>query len=73
MLVARDRKAGRKSLFCAADFPTVADIFLIPQVNNANRFKCALNAFPRIAEIYGNAMQHPAFDAAQPAKQADAE
>ena len=73
MLVARDKKAARKSTFCAGDFPTVADICLIPQVNNANRFKCALDAFPRIMEIYDNAMKHPAFDAAQPAKQPDAE
>ena len=73
MLVARDKKTGRKSKFCAGDFPTVADICLIPQVNNANRFKCALDAFPRIMEINANALQHPAFDAAQPAKQADAE
>lgn len=73
MLVARDKKTGKKSAFCAGDFPTIADICLIPQVNNANRFKCALDAFPRIMEIYGNAMKHPAFDAAQPAKQPDAE
>ena len=73
MLVARDKKAGGKSKFCVGDFPTVADICLIPQVNNANRFKCALDAFPRIMEINVTALQHPAFIAAMPANQADAE
>ncbi len=73
MLVERDKRTGKRSKFCAADFPTVADICLIPQVNNANRFKCTLDAFPRIMEIYDNAMKHPAFIAAMPANQADAE
>jgi maleylpyruvate isomerase len=58
--------------YCVGDTPTIADICLIPQVTNANRFKCALDKFPRIMEIYNHAMQHPAFDAAQPSKQVDA-
>lgn len=58
--------------YCVGDTPTIADICLIPQVANANRFKCALDKFPRVMEIYNHAMQHPAFDAAQPSKQADA-
>ncbi len=66
--------AARKieSLFCVGDTPTVADICLIPQVTNANRFKCSLDKFPRILAIYEYAMRLPAFDAAQPSKQADA-
>lgn len=67
--------AARKiqSRFCVGVTPTVADICLIPQVTNANRFKCSLDKFPRILEIYHHAMTLPAFDAAQPSKQADAE
>lgn len=68
-LLARGKNPGK---YCVGDTPTIADICLIPQVTNANRFKCALDKFPRIMEIYDRAMQHPAFDAAQPSKQADA-
>lgn len=68
-LLARQKNSGK---YCVGDIPTIADICLIPQVTNANRFKCALDKFPRIMEIYHHAMQHPAFDAAQPSKQADA-
>jgi maleylacetoacetate isomerase len=68
-LLARQNNQGK---YCVGDTPTIADICLIPQVTNANRFKCALDKFPRIMEIYNHAMKHPAFDAAQPSKQADA-
>ncbi len=68
-LLARQNNQGK---YCVGDTPTIADICLIPQVTNANRFKCALDKFPRIMAIYHHAMQHPAFDAAQPSKQADA-
>lgn len=61
-----------QSAFCVGDTPTIADICLIPQMTNANRFKCALDKFPIINAIYDRAMQLPAFDAAQPMKQADA-
>ncbi len=60
------------SKFCVGDTPTIADICLIPQVTNANRFKCTLDKFPTIMKIYDEAMKVAAFDAAQPGKQADA-
>jgi maleylacetoacetate isomerase len=65
-------RQNNQDKYCVGDTPTIADICLIPQVTNANRFKCALDKFPRIMEIYNHAMKHPAFDAAQPSKQADA-
>jgi maleylpyruvate isomerase len=58
--------------FCVGESPTIADICLIPQVFNAQRFACSMDAFPRINAIFANAMRLPAFDAAQPSKQADA-
>ena len=60
-----------QSRFCFGESPTLADICLVPQVANAKRFKCALDAFPLIAGIYAHAMIQPAFAAADPAKQAD--
>ena len=64
-----DRKI--QSTFCLGETPTLADICLIPQVANANRFKCALDAFPKIAGIYQHAMKLSAFNDAQPSRQPD--
>jgi maleylacetoacetate isomerase len=61
------------SKFCVGESPTIADICLIPQVFNAKRFACSMDAFPRINTVFANAMALPAFDLAQPSKQADAE
>lgn len=60
-----------QSPFCLGDTPTLADVCLIPQVANANRFKCALEAYPKIVAINAHAMKLPAFDRAQPANQPD--
>lgn len=60
-----DRKTGR---FCHGDAPSVADVFLVPQVVNAQRFKVDLKDFPRIVAIFDRCMQLPAFDRAHPAK-----
>lgn len=60
-----------QSNFCVGETPTIADICLIPQVANANRFKCALDPFPHIVGIYQHAMKLSAFHDAQPSLQAD--
>ncbi len=64
-----DRKI--QSTFCLGETPTLADICLIPQVANANRFKCALEGFPKIVGIHQHAMKLSAFNDAQPSKQPD--
>jgi maleylpyruvate isomerase len=53
--------------------PTIADLCLVPQVFNAQRFKVDMSRYPTIQRIHATCMKHPAFDAAQPAKQPDAE
>lgn len=58
--------------YCLGDYPSIADIFLIPQIASAQRFSVDLTAYPRCMAVYAHAMQHPAFDAAQPMKQSDA-
>ncbi len=58
-------------VFCSGDQPTLADICLVPQVANAQRFKCPLEAFPTIMSINARALALPAFDAAQPSCQPD--
>jgi maleylacetoacetate isomerase len=59
------------SSFCYGDTPTIADIFLVPQVYNAERFKYPLEPYPHIRRIYEICMNHPAFIAAQPYLQPD--
>jgi maleylpyruvate isomerase len=59
--------------FCLGDAPTIADIFLVPQVANARRLKVPLEAYPRIRAIDAACLALPAFERAQPARQPDAE
>ena len=68
--IAKDRKTG---VFSHGDTPTFADLCLAPQVFNAARFKVDMARYPTIQRIHATCMQHPAFDAAQPSKQPDAE
>jgi maleylacetoacetate isomerase len=68
--IAKDARTGAYS---HGDQPTMADLCLIPQVFNAARFKVDMNKYPTIQRIYDTCMKQPAFDAAQPAKQPDAE
>ena len=55
------------------DSPTVADCCLVPQVYSARRFGADLEPFGRIRAIEARAVEHPAFQAAHPDKQPDAE
>ena len=59
--------------FCFGDTPTIADICLVPQVANSQRFKMPLDRWPRIRAVNEACLQVPAFDLAQPKRQPDAE
>ncbi len=52
---------------------TVADICLVPQVYNARRFKVPLDRFPGIVAVDAALNTLPAFEAARPENQPDAE
>ncbi len=69
-LLAGSPETGR---FCHGDAPTLADACLVPQVYNARRFKMDLEAYPTIRRIEAACQALPAFDAARPENQADAE
>ncbi|MEI6204156.1 MAG: maleylacetoacetate isomerase [Enhydrobacter sp.] len=68
--IATDRRTGAYS---HGDQPTMADLCLVPQVFNAARFKVDMKRYPTIQRIFDTCMQHPAFAAAQPSRQPDAE
>jgi maleylacetoacetate isomerase len=52
---------------------TMADVCLVPQVFNARRFNVPLDRFPGIVAADAAAAALPAFDAARPERQPDAE
>jgi len=58
--------------WCFGDAPTLADCCLIPQIYSARRFNTPLDAFPRILALEEKAAGHPAFMAAHPDRQPDA-
>jgi maleylacetoacetate isomerase len=68
--LARDRLSGK---FSHGDAPTMADCCLVPQMFAAQRFGIEPARYPRLALISENCNQLPAFAAAHPAKQIDAQ
>ncbi len=58
--------------YCFGNAPTLADVYLIPQVESARRFKVDLSRWPRIAAIDAHCATLPAFAGAAPARQPDA-
>ncbi|MDD2544967.1 MAG: maleylacetoacetate isomerase [Burkholderiaceae bacterium] len=62
----------RQAGFSFGDAPTVADVYLVPQVESARRFKVDLGRWPRILAIDTACAQIDAFRKAAPAAQPDA-
>jgi maleylacetoacetate isomerase len=65
-----EHKSGK---FCHGESVTLADICLVTQVTPAQTFQTDVAPYPRVMAIYNNVMQIPAFAAASPPKQPDAE
>jgi len=59
--------------FCHGDAPTLADCYLVPQLYNARRFACDLSGLDTMLRIDAACQALPAFAAAAPERQADAE
>ncbi len=68
-----DLAGNRRGRFCHGDTPTMADCCLVPQVFNAQRYKCDLSHAPTVMEIFDECMKLDAFQRAQPSRQPDAE
>jgi maleylacetoacetate isomerase len=58
---------------CYGAAVTLADVCLVPQVYNARRFQTDLTPFPRLMEVAAALETLPAFAAAWPERQPDAE
>ena len=69
-ILLQSEQTGR---FCHGDTPTLADCCLIPQVYNARRFQMDLSLYPTIVRIVAECEALPAFQAAAPENQPDAE
>lgn len=60
--------AGR---YCVGDEVTMADLCLVPQVYNANRFKVDLTPYPTISRINKTLLEIEAFQTSHPSQQPD--
>lgn len=65
--------AARAGAFLFGDTPGLADVYLVPQLYNARRWLVPLAAFPTLTRAEANAQALPAFRAAVPEAQPDAE
>jgi maleylpyruvate isomerase len=68
-LIAADKTRGR---FSFGDTPTLADVYLIPQVESARRFNVDMNRWPLISAIDKVCGELDAFKKAAPMAQPDA-
>lgn len=64
--------APRAGRYCLGDEVTLADVFLVPQIYNAQRFGVDLEPFPTIRRVCDALADLPAFQRAHPSKQPDA-
>jgi maleylpyruvate isomerase len=68
-LIATDSRRGR---FSFGDTPTLADVYLAPQVESARRFNVDLTQWPHIMAVEKACMALEAFQKAAPGQQPDA-
>ena len=68
-LLAADTQRGA---FSFGHTPTIADVYLIPQIESARRFQVDLSRWPLIAGVEQACMALPAFQSAAPVRQPDA-
>ena len=66
------QRSGLVGTCCIGDAPGLADIFIVAQVYNAERFKVDLGDYSRIGQIARHCKGLPAFAAAAPERQDDA-
>ena len=68
-LLAEDTQRGE---FCCGATPTLADVYLVPQVEGARRFKVDVGRWPRVLAVDEACARIGAFREAMPTRQPDA-
>jgi maleylpyruvate isomerase len=68
-LLAADKHRGA---FSFGNTPSLADVYLVPQIEGARRFKVDLTQWPLICAVHAACMQLDAFKKAAPMQQPDA-
>jgi maleylpyruvate isomerase len=58
--------------YCVGDEPSIADIYLVPQLYGARRFEVSLEAMPTLTRIEAACRELPAFADSHPERQPDA-
>jgi glutathione S-transferase len=67
------RELSASGRYCYGDAVSLADVYLVPQMFNARRFKTDLAPFPTLVGISTHLESLPAFAAARPEVQPDAQ
>jgi maleylpyruvate isomerase len=70
--MAMNAAEGVGGRYAYGDAPTAADVFLVPQIVAAKRFRVDVARYPRVSAAFEAAMELDAFRAAAPDKQVDA-
>ena len=73
LAVVERQLAAQPAPFCHGETPGLADCALVPQVFNAQRFKCRLDHVPHVMRVHAACMAHEAFSSTQPSGCPDAE
>ena len=58
--------------FCLGSAPTLADVYLVPQIESARRFQVDLSRWPRLLAVEAACLRLEAFQRAAPGRQPDA-
>ena len=64
--------AAQPARFCHGDTPGLADLTLVPQIFNAQRFDCRTEHVPNVMRVFDACMALPAFSQTQPSACPDA-
>ena len=72
LAVVEQRLAQTAGTFCFGDAPGLADCLLVPQIYNAQRFECPLDAYPTVMRVNAACLALPAFANTHPSVCPDA-
>jgi maleylacetoacetate isomerase len=64
--------AAQPATYCHGNTPTLADVVLVPQIFNAQRFDCATAHVPNVMRVFEACMKLDAFELTRPERCPDA-